>query len=174
MSIVRDIAIAWLGAVLALFTYGYLVGHSPAVVRLLGNAEGYGVFPSGEIARVNDPTDAMFEFPEQRNDARRPARVNNRTLSNAQYPSCGPPIATRGPGDPLAMGVPVTTRPGAPSAAAYDPGSTWAQVSPGDPAASAVLLSDLMPSHTAPPVRSLADSYSAEFAGHASTVPVDS
>lgn len=170
-TILRDIATAWIGALLALITFAFMIGHGAAAKRalaqLLGGAETYGTFPPGDVARVNSPTDSMYEFPRQTNDARRPARTDNRTEAGAVYPISGAPSML--PAAPMS----VTTAPGAPGAAAFDPNG-WSDIAPGNAAFDGALLDDLRPSATARPVRSLQDSFAAQFAGHASRVPLDS
>ena len=171
-KILKSIAITWFGALLALITFAFLTGQvgkgKGALGKLLGGFESYGSFPPGDIARANDPADSMYEFPLQSNNARRPARSNNRTLQNVRYPISGAPSML-----PVApMSVPVTTTPGAPSAAAYEP-NIWSNIRPGDTAFGGALLDDLLPSHTAAPVRTL-DGYAKIFGGRESATPLDS
>ena len=159
-----------LGAFLALVLFSYLTGNGTkalaALGKLFGGVEKYGTFSPTDLSRINEPSDALYEFPMQTNNARRPARVNNRTLP-AVYPTSGAPSVL--PSAPLSA----TTRPGFPEAAAYEP-NIWSDVSPGSASFEGALLSDLLPSATAPPVRSLQDTFAQQFAGRVSRVPVDS
>ena len=169
-KIVKEIGIVFIGALLALIAFEFLMGrgkgaHS-ALGKLFGGVEKYGTFSPGAIARANDPSDSMYEFPLQSNNGRRPARVNNRTLQNAVYPSSGAPSML--PSAPTSV-----TRPGKPDVtAAYDE-SIWSGITPGDMSSNLALLDDLLPSATASPVATL-DSYASQFAGRASRVPIDS
>jgi hypothetical protein len=171
-KILKSIAISWIGALLALITFAFLTGQggkaSGALRKLLGGFESYGSFPSADISRVNDSGDSMYEFPMQTNNARRPARTNNRTLQNVRYPISGAPSML--PTAP--MSTPMTTSPGAPGAAAYEEG-IWSNISPDTTAFNGALLDDLLPSATAAPVRTL-DSYASVFGGRESATPLDS
>ena len=171
-KILKSIAISWIGALLALITFAFLTGKGGkgkgALGKLLGGFESYGSVPPGDIARANDPTDSMYEFPLQSNNARRPARTNNRTLQNVRYPVSGAPSML--PTAP--MSIPMTTSPGAPSAAAYEP-NIWSGISPETTSFGSALLDDLLPSATAAPVRGL-DGFSSIFAGRESATPLGS
>jgi hypothetical protein len=168
-GILLNILAAWIGALLALVTFELLAGNKRRAHGLLDGifsaTEKFGTFSPEDIASANDPTSDLYEFPLQTNDARRPARKNNRTRK-AVYPTSGAPSML--PSAPMSS----TTEPRGPGAAAYDP-HVWAD-NPGVAAFDGQLLSDLLPNQTAMPVRSLDDVYGAQMRGRASRVPVDS
>lgn len=168
-GILVDVLAAFLGALLALVVFEMIKGNKKgangALGKIFGAAEKFGTFSPEDIARANDPEDAMYEFPLQTNDARRPARKNNRTRK-ATYPTSGAPSML--PSAPMSS----TTNPSGPGAAAFDP-NVWDD----GPAAAdfqGTLLSDLMPSQTAAPVKGMHDLYRSQFSGHESRVPIDS
>jgi hypothetical protein len=161
-----------IGALIALFIYNALAGkkdlHS-ALSRLFGGLEKYGTYSPVELKRINDPSNALYEFPAQRNNARRPARTNNRTLP-AVYPTSGSPSAL--PSAPMSA----TRTPGGPYAAAHESG-VWSEsqaLAFGYGNGDQTLLEDLLPSETAKPVRSFDDFYGSRLSGCASRTPLDS
>jgi hypothetical protein len=168
-SILLNVLAAWIGALLALVTFELLAGNKRRAHGLLDGifkaSEKFGTFSPEDISRVNDPNDDMYEFPLQTNNARRPARKNNRTRK-ATYPTSGAPSML--PSAPMSS----TSNPSGPGAVAFDP-AVWEDV-PSAANFSGTLLSDLMPSGTAAPVKSMHDLYGQQMHGRESRVPVDS
>lgn len=168
-GLVLNIVTAWIGALLALITFQFLTGEKNkgkgAIAKFFGATEKYGTWSPVDLARVNDPEDAAYEFPLQRNDARRPARKNNRTR-RVVYPQSGAPSML--PSAPMSS----TAAPNGEGAQAFDQRG-WGE-SPGAAAFDGALLSDLLPSQTAAPVRSMQDLYGQQLSGRASRVPIDS
>lgn len=170
LSFLHAIFASALGALIALVVYNALAGKKETrgvLARLFGGLEKYGTYSPVQLRRINEPRDALYEFPEQRNDGRRPARKNNRILP-AVFPTSGSPSAL--PTAPMS-----TSRvPGGPFAAAYEP-DVWNEargLAFGND--DQTLLDDLLPSETAKPVVTFANYYDAQLEGRASRVPVDS
>jgi hypothetical protein len=172
LTFVNAIFASIIGALIALVAYDALAGkrwQKSVLARLFGGLEKYGTYSPIELKRINEPSDSLYEFPNQRNNARRPARTNNRTLP-AVYPTSGSPSAL--PTAPMST----TRTPGGPYAAAHDEG-LWSEsqaLAFGYGDGDQTLLDDLLPSETARPVKTFADVYGARLSGRASRTPLDS
>lgn len=171
LTFLHAIIASFIGTVLALVAYSALTGRKGeaggALARLFGGLERYGTYSPVELKGMNAADDPMYEFPQQRNNARRPARTNNRTLP-AVYPTSGAPSPL--PTAPFSFGG--TRTPGGPDAAAHEMG-IWRE-SAGQSGFGEQLLEDLLPSETAAPVKSFNDVFGSRLAGTASRVPIDS
>lgn len=176
-SLVSTILGSFLGSVMAILVYLVLTGQQhrirSSLLALLRGVEGYGTYPPGARAAVNDRSGADYEFPMQRNNARRPARENNRTRRDAIYPvsrtpSVLPTISgqpSKLPSIPTGAGSPLGTSSPVFAATAYE-SSIWEDPQPANASFGSALLDDMMPNPSVSPVR--------RFSPSVSRVPVDS
>ena len=172
LTFVNAIFASLIGAMIALVVYNALAGkHEPKSVlaRLFGGLEKYGTYSPVGLKRINESSDALYEFPNQRNNARRPARSNNRILP-AVYPTSGSPSSL--PTAPMS----VTRTPGGPYAIGHDEG-LWSEsqgLAFGNGGGDQILLTDMLPSQTAVPSKTFDDYFGGRLAGRESRVPIDS
>lgn len=163
-SFVQLVLGSFFGTVLALVAYLVVTGKQYAVRQAIVDLlafESYGTYSPKDRKMVNDPEDSRYEYPMQRNNARRPARSNNRIYDQAMYPASGPPTAHLAgmPGAALGTASPQFAATG------FDEG-IWDDPQPANVAFGSRLLDDLTPNPSIMPVRRVDQ--------RSSRVPIDS